>query len=62
MTADIPISGTKHIGGMRRLTGMNGTVRPIAIAMTRTIVLVVIAALLILVLLPEALAAQVSGG
>lgn len=48
----------KHPGGQRRLTAMQTQLRPIAIALGRVFAMVVVAALLILVLLPAAIAAQ----
>jgi hypothetical protein len=48
----------KHPGGSRRLTAMQTQLRPIAIALGRYLAMVALAALLILVLLPAAIAAQ----
>jgi hypothetical protein len=48
----------KQLGHDRRLTAMQTMLRPIAATVARTLVLVGIAALLILVLLPAAIAAQ----
>ena len=48
----------KHHGGSRRLTAMQTQLRPIAIALGRYLLMVAVAALLILVLLPAAIAAQ----
>lgn len=48
----------KHLGGSRRLTAMQTQLRPIAIALGRYLAMVALAALLILVLLPAAIAAQ----
>jgi hypothetical protein len=41
---------------------MNATIRPIAIGLIRTVSMVALAAVLILVLLPAALAVQAAGG
>jgi hypothetical protein len=48
----------KHRRGSRRLTAMQTQLRPIAIALGRYLLMVAVAALLILVLLPAAIAAQ----
>lgn len=48
----------KHPGGSRRLTAMQTQLRPVAIALGRYLLMVAVAALLILVLLPAAIAAQ----
>jgi hypothetical protein len=48
----------KHPVGSRRLTAMQTQLRPIAIALGRYLLMVAVAALLILVLLPAAIAAQ----
>jgi hypothetical protein len=48
----------KHPGGSRRLTAMLTQLRPLAFALGRYLALVALAALLILVLLPAAIAAQ----
>jgi len=48
----------KHPGRSRRLTAMQTQLRPIAIALGRYLAMVALAALLILVLLPAAIAAQ----
>jgi hypothetical protein len=52
------LSLAKHLGGSRRLTAMQTQLRPIAIALGRYLAMVALAALLILVLLPAAIAAQ----
>jgi hypothetical protein len=51
-------SFAKHRRGSRRLTAMQTQLRPLAIALGRYFAMVVLAALLILVLLPAAIAAQ----
>lgn len=48
----------KHPGASRRLTAMQTQLRPIAIALGRYLLMIALAALLILVLLPAAIAAQ----
>jgi hypothetical protein len=53
---------TKQLGGIRRLTGMIPTIRPIALSAARSLAMVAIAMLLVLVLLPAAIAAQAASG
>lgn len=48
----------KHPDGSRRLTAMQTQLGPLAIALGRYLLMVAVAALLILVLLPAAIAAQ----
>ena len=52
----------KQDGAIRRLNGMITTIRPIATVAARSMLMVVIAMLLVLVLLPAALAAQAGCG
>jgi len=52
----------KQLGGIRRLTRMIPTIRPIALSAARSLLLVAIAMLLVLVLLPAALAVQAASG
>jgi hypothetical protein len=53
-----PIRIPKHPAGSRRLTGMQAPIRPLAFVFARSLAMVALAVLLILVLLPAALAAQ----
>jgi hypothetical protein len=59
---EIPIQfavrDSKHLGAMQRLNGMQTPLRPIASTLARSVAMVAVAALLILVLLPAAVAAQ----
>jgi hypothetical protein len=48
----------KHRRGSRRLTDMQAPIRPLAFVLARSLAMVALAVLLILVLLPAALAAQ----
>jgi hypothetical protein len=48
----------KQLAGIRRLTRMITTIRPIALSAARSMLLVIVAMVLVLVLLPAALAAQ----
>ena len=52
----------KQDATIRRLNGMITTIRPIATVAARSMLMVVIAMLLVLVLLPAALAAQAASG
>jgi hypothetical protein len=60
--AEISGPRTKHGVPDRRLTRMTTTIRPVAIAVIRTVALVAFAMLLILVLLPAVLAVQAATG
>src|SRR3954454_25170225 len=50
--------GTQHFSGTWRQTGVGTDLRGLAVVMTRTVAMLLIAILLILVLLPAALAAN----
>ena len=58
MFRGIRIRISKHLGASSRLTGMQGPVRTFTFVVARSVVMVALAVLLILVLLPAALAAQ----
>lgn len=49
---------TQHIGGRRRLMAVDTDLRSLAVVLTRTAAMLLLAGLLILVLLPEVLAAS----
>jgi len=53
-----PPPDPKQVGPCRRLTGMQTHLRPLALTVARSLAMVGLAALLILVLLPAAVAAQ----
>jgi hypothetical protein len=48
----------KQLPALRRLTGMNATLRPVAFTAIRSVLLVAFALLLVMVLLPAALDVQ----
>ena len=52
----------KQEAAIQRLNGMITTICPIATVAARSVLMVLIAMLLVLVLLPEVLAAQAAGG
>jgi hypothetical protein len=51
----------KQLAAIRRLTRMIQTIRPIALSAARSVTMVAIAMLLVMVLLPAALAVQAAG-
>jgi hypothetical protein len=58
----IPCESMKQLVAFWRLTRMIPTIRPIAISAARSLLMVVIALLIVMVLLPAALAVQAASG
>ena len=58
----IPCESMKQLVTLWRLTRMIPTIRPIALSAARSVLMVVFALLLVMVLLPAALAVQAASG
>ena len=58
----IPCESMKQLVAFWRLTRMIPTIRPIALSAARSLLMVVLALLLVMVLLPAALAVQAASG